>query len=77
MKTLKLEISNKIYDKLLWLLNQFNPEDVKIIEDNNAHKIYLSNQIEEIDNGTAEFITIEELDKVMEERISKYENKNP
>jgi hypothetical protein len=29
--------------------------------------------LEEIDNGTGEFISIEELDKVLEERILKYE----
>ena len=77
MKTIKLEISNKIYDKVLWLLQQFNPEDVKIIDEYNADKLYLSKELEEIDAGTAEFISIEELDSVMEERISKYENKNP
>lgn len=77
MKTLKLEISNKIYDKVLWLLQQFNPEDVKVIDADYSEKEYLQKTLEDIDNGNAEFISIEELDKVMEERISKYENKNP
>ncbi len=77
MKTLKLEISNKIYDKVLWLLQQFNPEDVKVIDEDYSEKEYLQKTLEYIDNGNAEFISIEELDKVMEERISKYENKNP
>jgi len=77
MKTIKLEISNKIYEKVLWLLEQFNPEDLKIIDDNKTIKNYLSKELETIDNGTAEFISLEELDKVMEKRISKYENKNP
>jgi len=73
MKTIKLEISNKIYDKVLWLLKQFNSEDLKIIDENKAIKNYLSKELETIDNGTAEFISLEELDKVMQERISKYE----
>jgi len=77
MKTLKLEISNKIYDKILWLLQQFNPEDVKVIDENNNDKEDLSKKLKEMDNGNAEFISLEEFDKVMEERISKYENKNP
>lgn len=77
MKTIKLEISNKFHDKVLGLLQQFNPEDVKVIDENNSVKRYLSKELEDIDNGTAEFISLEELDKVMEERISKYENKNP
>jgi hypothetical protein len=77
MKIIKLEISNKIYDKVLWLLEQFNSEDLKIIDDNKTIENYLSKELESIDNGTAEFISLEELDKVLEERISKYENKNP
>jgi hypothetical protein len=77
MKIIKLEISNKNYDKVLWLLEQFNSEDLKIIDDNKTIENYLSKELESIDNGTAEFISLEELDKVLEERISKYENKNP
>lgn len=77
MKTVKLEISNKIYDKVLALLQQFNPEDVKIIDENSSVKKYLAKELEDIDNGTAEFFSLEELDKVLEERISNYENKNP
>tara|TARA_R100000306_G_scaffold59139_1_gene57938 strand:- start:5588 stop:5818 length:231 start_codon:yes stop_codon:yes gene_type:complete len=73
MKTIKLEISNKIYDKVLWLLEQFNSEDLKIIDENKVIKNYLSKELETIDNGTAECISLEELDKVMQERISKYE----
>ena len=73
MKTIKLEISNKIYDKVLWLLEQFNSEDLKIIDENKVIKNYLSKELETIDNGTAEFISLEELDKVMQEMISKYE----
>ena len=72
IKTVRLEISNKIYDKVLELLQQFNPEYVKVIDENDADKKYLSKELENIDNGTAEFISKEELDKVMEERISKY-----
>lgn len=64
MKTLKLEISNKIYDKVLRLLQQFNPEDVKVIDADYSEKEYLQKTLEDIDNGNAEFISIEELDKV-------------
>ena len=55
------------------LLEQFNPEDVKLIDENNADKKYLSKELENIENGTVEFISLEAL----EERIWKYENKNP
>ena len=55
------------------LLEQFNPEDVKLIDENNADKKYLSKELENIENGTVEFISLEAL----EESIWKYENKNP
>jgi len=42
---------------------------------NHKHKKYLSKELEDIDNGTAEFISMEALDAAMEDRISKYENK--
>ncbi|WP_034258773.1 hypothetical protein [Aequorivita capsosiphonis] len=77
MKTLKLEINNEIYDKVLQLLQQFSPNELKVIDENNANKQYLSKELETIDNGTAEFISLEELDNVMKERIAKYENQNP
>lgn len=51
-------------------------EDVKIIDEHNSEKFYLTKEIEKIDAEESD-ISIEELDKVLEERISKYENKNP
>ena len=47
------------------LLEQFNPEDVKLIDENNADKKYLSKELENIENRTVEFISLEPL----EERI--------
>ncbi len=38
----------------------------------NKFKVSISKQFEEINKDTAEFISIEELDKILEERISKY-----
>ncbi|CAH8285403.1 hypothetical protein EV196_10112 [Mariniflexile fucanivorans] len=75
METIKLQVSRKIYTKLLWLLSQFKSEDLKIIDDSESSVIeYLNNELKSIDSGDAEFLSLEELDAVMEERILKYEN---
>ncbi|MBP0903242.1 hypothetical protein ACFSKN_14825 [Mariniflexile gromovii] len=75
METIKLQVSRKIYTKLLWLLSQFKSEDLKIIDDSESSVIeYLNSELKSIDSGNAEFLSLEELDAVMEERIIKYEN---
>jgi len=74
MKTIKLEVNSKIYDKILWFLSQFDSKDVKIISPFSEDKKYLKNELDSIDKGDATFVSLNELDAVLEERISKYEN---
>ena len=75
MKTIKLEVNNNIYDKLIWLLKQFNSEDLKIETEKDASiKKYLQNQLKELDSESAEFLSMEELDIKLEKTISKYED---
>lgn len=75
METLKLQISKKIYTKLLWLLSQFKSEYLKIINDSEFHaKAYLNRELSIMDSGDAEFLSLEELDAVLEARILKYED---
>ncbi len=33
METVKLEISKKIYNKVIWLLKQFKPEELRIVNE--------------------------------------------
>lgn len=81
METIKLEVNKKIYDKLMELLNQFKPEDLKIIDEEKERflqeKKYLDEQLDLIDSGKAKFISIEEMDNLLEETIREYESKNP
>jgi len=74
MKTIKLEVNSKIYDKILWFLSQFDSKDVKIVSTISEEKKYLTDELESIDKGDAQFISVDELDAVLEERISKYED---
>ncbi len=74
MKSLELKVNKKIYDKLLWLLGQFSSEDLIIVNKDNADKKYLQEELKRMDEGKANFISIEELDAMLEERIKKYED---
>jgi len=72
LKSLEIKVNKKIYDKVLWLLSQFKPEDLVIVTDS-VNKKYLNEQLATIDQGRGNFVSIEELDAVLEERIKKYE----
>lgn len=74
MKTIELKVNKKIYDKLIWLLGQFKSEDLIIIDKKSKDKNYLNNQLNEIDNGDAEFLTLDQLDLMLDERIKKHED---
>lgn len=74
MKTIELKVNKKIYDKLMWLLGQFKSEDLIIIDKKAIDKNYLDNQLNEIDNGDAEFLTLDQLDLMLDERIQKHED---
>ncbi len=74
MKSLELKVNKKIYDKLLWLFGQFSSEDLIIVNKDNADKRYLQEELKRMDEGKGNFISIEEMDAILEERIKKYEN---
>ena len=70
MKTIQLKVSDKVYDKFLWLLSKFSKEEIEILTENETFiktKNYLENELSEIENGTANFVSEEEL----EDRLNK------
>lgn len=74
MKSLELKVNKRIYDKLLWLLGQFSSEDIIIVNEDSADKLYLQEQLKIMEEGRGNFISIEEMDDMLEERIKKYED---
>ena len=75
METIKLQVSKKIYTKVLWLLSQFKDDDVKIITSSDkSTKAYLQNQLDLIDSGKVDFLSEKELNILLEERITKYDH---
>ncbi len=77
MHTIKLRINDRIYDRLIWLLSKFNKDEIEIITENSElfeNKKYLESELNEIINGNATFIDINEADSRLEKIIKKHEN---
>jgi len=77
MRTLTLQVNEKIYDKLLWLLSKFSKDEVEILVENStfdADKNYLEKELNDIINGDARFIGGEETEERLEKIIRPHEN---
>lgn len=77
METIRLEFQPNIKAKILELLSSFSSDELKIVQedsdfDENKRKLDIA--LAKIKNGTAKFYTLEEVDAILEETISKYEN---
>ena len=77
MESLRLEFQPKIKAKILELLSSFSSDELKIVqEDENfiKNKRKLDIAYAKLKSGTAKFYTLEEVDAILEETISKYDN---
>lgn len=77
MESLRLEFQPNIKAKILELLSSFSSDELKIVQEIESfeeEKRKLQACAEEIDNGTAKFVSFEELDQFLEETISRYED---
>ncbi|MCF8334296.1 MAG: hypothetical protein K9I47_09125 [Bacteroidales bacterium] len=77
MHTIRLKISDKVYDKFIRLLNRFTKDEVEIISEDEKFKKnqeYLEQELEEIQSGKATFHSQEELEKRLDKVIRKHED---
>ena len=78
MHTLRLNVNEKVYDKLLRLLGKFNKDEIEIIAETSDFKKNqkdLDHELKEILNGTARFIEMDEAEQRLENVIVKHENR--
>ncbi|MFT4526556.1 MAG: hypothetical protein ACI85F_002731 [Bacteroidia bacterium] len=76
MATVKLRVSDKVLDKFLKLLGQFDAEDLEVIEetaDFTKQKEDLHKQAYRLENGKAKTYSVEEADAIFEKTIRKHE----
>lgn len=77
MQTIRLRVNESIYHNLMWFLKRFNQEEIEVIKENDEFlsiQRYLQAELESIKNGTAKFVTLEQLDQELEDIINEYED---
>jgi vacuolar-type H+-ATPase subunit E/Vma4 len=77
MQTIRLRVSEKIIGNLLSLLSRFNKEEIEIINEDDEFvsvQNYLKGELRKLEEGKATYITLEELDRALEEKIKGHEN---
>ena len=77
MHTIRLKVSDKVYDKILRILSKFSKHEIEILSETdnyNTTKDYLEKELDEISSGKATYHTIEELDEKLENVINKNED---
>lgn len=77
METIRLEFQPKIKAKILELLSSFSSDELRIVPERatfEEEKRMIQSRIDKIDKGTAVYSTFEELNVLLDETISKYED---
>ena len=78
MEVIRLEFQPQIKDKILEFLNSFSSEELKIVREDTffeENKKKLEASLEKINNGTAEFCSLDDLDLMMDEIFAENDNK--
>jgi hypothetical protein len=77
MRTIRLRVNDRIYKNLMWFLQRFSREEIQVIQENNEFlsiQQYLENELLAVEEGSAEYISLIELDKDLESLIQKHED---
>lgn len=77
MQTIRLRINDRIYDRLIWLLSKFNKDEIEIISENDEfieNQRYLNSELNDIIQGKANFVDINEVNERLEKIIARNEN---
>lgn len=73
METVHLKINSKVYDHVMWLLQQFNSDDVQIVSDEFWKvKAEVNESFKQITSGEVDSISLEEFEKETDELLRKY-----
>lgn len=76
MATIKIKVSDKIVEKVLWLLSQFNSNELEILESDvsfEGNKSYLQEQLNRLQSADSKKYTLEEAEEKLERIIKKHE----
>lgn len=76
MQTIRLRVNDRIYKNLIKLLSKFSKDDIQVIEEDENYisiQQYLKKELSTVEDGSAEYIDIDELDNTLDATIRKHE----
>ena len=76
MQTIRLRVNEKVYKNLIRLLSKFSKEEILVIEENDTFlsiQQYLEKELASVEDGSAKYLSIDELDNNLDATIDKYE----
>lgn len=76
MQTIRLRVNDKVYKNLLRFLSKFSKDEIQIIEEDDTFisvRQYLENELRTVEDGSAKYIDIDELDSSLDSSIRKHE----
>ena len=76
MQTIRLRVNDKVYKNLIRLLSKFSKEEIQVIEENDTYlsiQQYLEKELTNVEDGGAEYTSIEELENRLDATIRKNE----
>ena len=75
MQTIRMMVSDEIFDNLMWFLSRFNADEIQVINESNEYvsiRKYLQHELNQLEEGTTEYMTLEALEHQLEETINKH-----
>jgi tyrosyl-tRNA synthetase len=76
MQTIRLRVNDKVYKNLIRLLSKFSKEEIQVIEENDTYlsiQQYLEKELTSVEDGSAEYTSVEELENRLDATIRKNE----
>ncbi len=77
MHTIRLRVDNKIYKNLMWFLGRFSKDEIQIEEETDqfiSTRQYLEKELRVIEEGKAEYISVEKLNDDLETILKSHED---
>ena len=76
MQTIRLRVNDRVYKNLMRLLSKFSRDDIQVIEEDENYlsiQQYLKKELSTVEDGSAEYIDIDELENTLDATIRKHE----
>lgn len=77
MTTLRIQINDRVLEKVLWLLGHFTKDEVEIVEEDLEflqNRQEIQDELARMDKGEASYISTSEMTAQVNELLTKYGN---